>query len=653
MADDILPPEAMAVAPEPVATEAASEAEAALPLDATEAATEEAEPALPPEPEAPLPPPVPHVVSAFGASLRFDVPADGFLVADSEWRLENIYQPFLTTQMLPATGVALDIGAGYGLFGLLFAKAFPGWTVWLFEPVLEYFEVLVSNVLSSGLTNVQAVNLAVGAANPLVAAEIGAAIVARDMETVTVMARPRTYMRHLTKRGSVEARASDDIPFDFERCDLPTIPADALCHLNPTLLKLMAPRLEQPVMEALASASLDYIVGEMWDHVASTLVFNTANGARHTYLPRAGGPLKLRRTPQFHGRDGGLDVVVAMYNTKDYIVECVEGIIANSSPDVRALVVDDGSTDGCGDLVRAAFANNPRVSVHSKLNGGCASARNYGRMMSRAGHIGFVDADDVIDGQLFPELLELARYSGAEVVQGGFDYLHVQDGAAVHLPSYEDEAFAKLRRGKFGHGSYVTIPAADLMIGQPTIWRRVYRRDFLDMRKIFFPEHIRAFDDQIFQLLTLLHARDIPAIDHVKYHYRQHPGQDIKQGDERFFYSLEMFRMMLKRGLNEGWNDFGPLIRSFANTINWINDSLRSDLKPKFLKAAAELWVYMQKALGNWAFRAVPDDTVTAVDFPFFVRYFHERLKDFGVAYSWAYLDAAGMHPAMVKADRY
>ena len=647
MADEMLIPAVGAAVPYPGE-------DVAILLSETDPSAEVAalEPPPEPQPELPLPPPVPHVVSAFGASLLLDVPTDGFLVADSEWRLENIYQPFLTTQLLPAAGIALDIGAGYGLFGLLFAKAFPGWMVWCFEPVPEFFAMLQANIAAAGLGNVRAVNLAVGAANPALAADIGAALIAGDDESVASMATRQTYVQHLTKRGSVEARATDDIPFDFEPRTLATLPADALCQLNPTLLKLVAPRLEQAVMEALAPAKLDYIVGETWDHVASATVFNNPNGARHTYLPRAGGPLKLRKTPQFYGRAAALDVVVAMYNTKDYIVECVKGIIANSSPDVRAVVVDDGSTDGCGDVVRLAFAGNPRVSVHPKLNGGCASARNYGRMMSNASHIAFVDADDVIDGQLFPELLELARYSGAEVVQGGFDYLHVHDGESTHLPSYEGEAFADLRRGKFGHGTYFNIPSADLMIGQPTIWRRVYRRDFLDTRKIFFPEHIRAFDDQIFQLLTLLHARDIPAIDHVKYHYRQHPGQDIKQGDERFFHSLEMFRMMLKRGLNEGWNDFGPLIRSFANTINWIHEGLRPDLKPKFLKAAAELWVYMQKALGNWAFRAVPDDTVTAVDFPFFVRLFHEKLKDFGVAYSWAYLDAAGMHPAMVKGDK-
>jgi len=628
-------------------------ADEALPVPLDEIGAEGAAP-LAEEPPAGelLPDPVAHAVSAFGATLVLDVPGDRFLMADSEWRLENIYQPFLTTQMLPATGVALDVGAGYGLFGLLFASAFPGWTVWCFEPHPDFFAVLQRNIADAGLTNVVAVNLAVGAADPHLADDAGAALKARDLDAVRGMLAERPYIQHLTKRGSIEALTSGDVPFDFEPRAFRTIPADALCALKPTLLKLIAPRLEQAVLDGLAKADLDQVVGEMWDHVSSSTMFNNPNGARQTYLPRAGGPLKLRRTPQFSGREPGLDVVVSMYNTRDYIVECVEGIVANSSPDVRALVVDDGSTDGCGDVVREAFAGNPRVSLHHKLNGGCASARNYGRMMSRASHIAFVDADDVIDGQLFPELLELARYTGAEVVQGGFDYLHVTDGEATYLPSYEGEAFAELRRGKFGAGEYFTIPANHLMIGQPTIWRRVYRRDFLDNRKIFFPEHIRAFDDQIFQLLTLLHARNIPAVDHVKYHYRQHPGQDIKQGDERFFYSLGMFRMMLKRGLSEGWNDFGPLVKSFANTVNWIYDSLRPDLKPKFLKAAAELWVYMQKALGNWAFRAVPDDTVTAVDFPFHVHYYHQKLKDFGVAYYWAYFDSAGMHPAMVKGDR-
>ena len=90
-----------------------------------------------------------------------------------------------------------------------------------------------------------------------------------------------------------------------------------------------------------------------------------------------------------------------MYNARDYILDCVNGIIGTGAPQVRAVVVDDGSTDGCGDLVRQTFGDDPRVRVISKPNGGCASARNYGRMHSDASHIAFVDADDV-PGPLVP-----------------------------------------------------------------------------------------------------------------------------------------------------------------------------------------------------------------------------------------------------------
>ena len=59
---------------------------------------------------------------------------------------------------------------------------------------------------------------------------------------------------------------------------------------------------------------------------------------------------------------------------------------------------------------------------------GCASARNYGRMMSDASHIAFVDADDLPDAGLFPGLLELARQTGldhAETFQAGRSLLNL------------------------------------------------------------------------------------------------------------------------------------------------------------------------------------------------------------------------------------
>ena len=602
-------------------------------------------------------------VNAFGQSLELRAPASRFLREDSIWRLREIYERALAARVLEPEGVAVDIGAGFGAFALPFARAFPGWTMWCFEPDPEAHGKLVANIDALKLDNVIALPVAIGDAagvapangsDPVDLMALRRAIESGDRKALEGACPSQPYARHIVKRGFLQA--GTDVPRDFEACDLPTLPASALAGLQPRLVKMIAPQAEAAILGALAGVELDHIIGEMWTAPPARLVYGDCPGLRQTYLPVAGAPmLALRRNADAVARAPGLDVVVAMYNARDWIKECIEGILSSPGDEIRALVVDDGSTDGSGSLVRDLYGDHPRVRLLSKPNGGCASARNFGRLHSETSHIAFVDADDVPGPHLYSELLELARYTGAEMVQGGFEMLHTDPAGGLHRePSYEtvEPAFRTPPRHSFGRGSFLNLPARALIAGQPTIWRRVYRRDFLDNRKVWFPEHIRAFDDQIFQLLTLQYARDVPMAEHVSYGYRQHPGQDIKQGDERGFYSLEMFRLVLKRALSEGWNDLQPLITSFINTVNWTHAGLRPDLKPVFVRAVAELWVVMQKALGPGAFRDFPESLLKLPDLDHHLARLRSRLADIDDRYAWAYLDSADMHAQMVKARR-
>jgi len=582
-----------------------------------------------PEPD---PEPVGIVLYGFGQRLELTAPGDPARRAEAERRLRRIHEPALCAWTLAPGGVALDIGAGFGAFALPFARAFPGWTVWCFEPDPDLFALLQANIAATGVGNVRAVPCAVG--GPLPGGDPAA--LAAALEAGDAAALPG-----LCPAGPLPGGGTG-----------PVLPAEALLALAPRLLKLDAPGTETEVLEGLAQAPLDHLLGEFATLPPSRLVFR-GPGLRQTWAPVAGSPLfRLRRSADPGERRPGLDVVVAMYNGRDWIEACVDGILEGASDEVRALVVDDGSTDGSAEVVRELYGHDRRVVLLRKLNGGCASARNYGRLMSDAAHIAFVDADDIPGPGLFSELLELARYTGAEVVQGGFELLHMEAGGRVRrVPSYEasEPAFHSQPRRAFGSGGCRVLPASLLIEGQPTIWRRVYRRDFLDNRDIWFPEHIRAFDDQIFQLLTLQHARNVPMLDHVHYGYRQHPAQDIRQGDERAFYSLEMFRLMLKRALREGWGDFAPLLRSYVNTVNWCWSGLRRDLQPRFAQAAAELWVLMEKALGAGATRPFGDTAFAAHGFAHHAERLRRDLAGLGDAYAWASLDSAEMHVAAIR----
>lgn len=347
-------------------------------------------------------------------------------------------------------------------------------------------------------------------------------------------------------------------------------------------------------------------------------------------------------------RRNGVDVVVAAYNATDHLVECVDSLLCAGRDDVRVIVVDDGSTDETASLTTQHYGNDPRVSLVSKPNGGCASARNYGRISSDATHIAFVDADDFVTAGFFADLYDLACYTGGEMVQGGFDY-HDATRANPFYPSIEAEAFAGHATMDFGGRRAISLEGREVMRSQPTIWRRVYRRDFLDARKIAFPENVRAYDDYIFHLLSLNDAGQIWMLPDHLYHYRQHPAQDIRSGDERHLYVPFMFAQILKRSVDEGWPDFVPVAESIMDTINWSVDLLRPDLIEPFLRASARICVHVRMTYGA---RILSDALIGRIRHPDFKYHFEAALtqaKRNPEGPHWAMVAGPLQHPDLVR----
>ncbi len=96
-----------------------------------------------------------------------------------------------------------------------------------------------------------------------------------------------------------------------------------------------------------------------------------------------------------------VSVVIATYNSGDYLREAVDSVLSQTVTDLELLVVDDGSTDGTRDLI--ANVSDPRVIYIWQPNGGQTVAKNHGVRRSRGEFIGFCDGDDY----WYPNKLEL------------------------------------------------------------------------------------------------------------------------------------------------------------------------------------------------------------------------------------------------------
>jgi len=87
-----------------------------------------------------------------------------------------------------------------------------------------------------------------------------------------------------------------------------------------------------------------------------------------------------------------ISVIIPTFNRRDFLVAAVDSVVSQTFGDFELIVVDDGSTDGTGDVM-ARYAD--RVIYVVQENRGVSAARNHGIDLARGEYISFLDSDDL------------------------------------------------------------------------------------------------------------------------------------------------------------------------------------------------------------------------------------------------------------------
>ena len=114
-----------------------------------------------------------------------------------------------------------------------------------------------------------------------------------------------------------------------------------------------------------------------------------------------------------------ISIIVPVYNPGAYFDKCINSIINQTYKNLEIILVDDGSTDDTPSNCDLLAKQDHRINVIHKKNGGAASARNVGLDAATGDYIGFVDADDWIDSDMYEIMLsEIIKY-GADAARCG------------------------------------------------------------------------------------------------------------------------------------------------------------------------------------------------------------------------------------------
>jgi len=98
--------------------------------------------------------------------------------------------------------------------------------------------------------------------------------------------------------------------------------------------------------------------------------------------------------------------LVPAYKEEVVIIRTVRSLLRQDYPALDIIVIDDGSPDRTADVVAATFADEPRVMLLRKSNGGKSSALNVGFARATGEIIVAVDADTVIAPQAIRALVQ-------------------------------------------------------------------------------------------------------------------------------------------------------------------------------------------------------------------------------------------------------
>lgn len=261
-----------------------------------------------------------------------------------------------------------------------------------------------------------------------------------------------------------------------------------------------------------------------------------------------------------------ISVIVPCYNIEQWLPKCLDSILAQTYSKLEIVVIDDGSTDGTGDIIDAYAAKDERIVAIHQANAGLVAVREKGIELSTGDYIGFVDGDDYIEPDMYERLLNNALKYGAEISHCGVSFVWPDGHIDKHYGTsevIEQDNFTGLR---------------DLLLGvqiEPTLCNKIYTRKIIDNS---CPDVTILNNEDLLRNFTLF-SRSKKSVyeDFCGYQYYQRSGSMSKDDTKTIssFKNIEKARKLIVQNSNDAIYPYA--MRSWLSVfVNFINQNFKS-----------------------------------------------------------------------------
>ena len=257
-----------------------------------------------------------------------------------------------------------------------------------------------------------------------------------------------------------------------------------------------------------------------------------------------------------------VSVIIPVYNTEQYLHQCVDSVLGQTLTDVEVILVDDESPDNCPRVCDEYAQKDSRVKVIHKKNGGLGFARNSGLEVAGGEYVAFLDSDDYVDFGTYGFLYDKATSGAHDVVY----YKYTQFGKSGMPPAYFSD------RDEPYEGGDVQTLMLDMIASGPgeksdrriecSACTALYKRSVIAGNHLsFHSERELISEDLIFNLDFLSHAERVVYNQSALYFYRVTSGSTTRKIR---FDRFEKYRQFYDY-VNANYDGLAPELRLRTN----------------------------------------------------------------------------------------
>ena len=277
-----------------------------------------------------------------------------------------------------------------------------------------------------------------------------------------------------------------------------------------------------------------------------------------------------------------VSVIVPVYNVYPYLREALNSVIGQTWYNLEILIIDDGSTDGSGEVCDE-YLVDPRVKVIHQENYGLSEARNRGLELLSGEYLVFLDSDDAFDYDMIRSMMEVITRTKADCVV--CDYAVVQTEGLL----------LKSRKGKRNTRKELSLTKKDVFVGMLegtfaiSVWNKLYKANL--WQNIRFPSGCNYEDIQTIPYILDQCNQIMIYPETLVYHRKRKHSINQSNSD---------------KNIQDLLNSYGVMERFFSKVVSPVSAELLQKRKEVNLWRLIIRFAEMKK-------QKVPDETTEIV----------------------------------------